>query len=325
MKKHIIVTGANGYLGKYVLTEAVKQGYHVIGFKYNHVRSVIIDHPHIEYIDCDIRKDILSQPGIEETVKDKQICGIVNAAALLGSSDYDENYQVNAQGVRNVIDFAEKAGIKKLIQISSVVVMKQIKGPYGITKLKGQEFLEASALDYTTFIPAMILGPESLGINRVLKNVFRFPLVVPLIGSGKQTQHPIFVKDFAKFIVKSIETPATNRKTYEIGGDTVLSFKALIKLILEIRNKKRIFVPVPVFVASFLGKLFQSTQKVPVFTAEHVKGILQDSKLNTEALEHDLDFNPTPLKEALQYSLDEIGTDWDKFIAPHPEKTIKID
>ncbi|MFW5804966.1 MAG: NAD-dependent epimerase/dehydratase family protein [Bacteroidales bacterium] len=325
MKKHIIVTGANGYLGKYVLTEAIKQGYHVIGFKYNHVRSVIIDHPHIEYIDCDIRKDILSQPGIEETVKDKQIFGIVNAAALLGSSDYDENYQVNAQGVRNVIDFAEKAGIKKLIQISSVVVMKQIKGPYGITKLKGQEFLEASALDYTTFIPAMILGPESLGINRVLKNVFRFPLVVPLIGSGKQTQHPIFVKDFAKFIVKSIETPATNRKTYEIGGDTVLSFKALIKLILEIRNKKRIFVPVPVFVASFLGKLFQSTQKVPVFTAEHVKGILQDSKLNTEALEHDLDFNPTPLKEALQYSLDEIGTDWDKFIAPHPEKTIKID
>ncbi len=325
MKKHIIVTGANGYLGKYVLTEAIKQGYHVIGFKYNHVRSVIIDHPHIEYIDCDIRKDILSQPGIEETVKDKQIFGIVNAAALLGSSDYDENYQVNAQGVRNVIDFAEKAGIKKLIQISSVVVMKQIKGPYGITKLKGQEFLEASALDFTTFIPAMILGPESLGINRVLKNVFRFPLVVPLIGSGKQTQHPIFVKDFAKFIVKSIETPATNRKTYEIGGDTVLSFKALIKLILEIRNKKRIFVPVPVFVASFLGKLFQSTQKVPVFTAEHVKGILQDSKLNTEALEHDLDFNPTPLKEALQYSLDEIGTDWDKFIAPHPEKTIKID
>ncbi len=325
MKKHIIVTGANGYLGKYVLTEAIKQGYHVIGFKYNHVRSVIIDHPHIEYIDCDIRKDILSQPGIEETVKDKQIFGIVNAAALLGSSDYDENYQVNAQGVRNVIDFAEKTGIKKLVQISSVVVMKQIKGPYGITKLKGQEFLEASALDYTTFIPAMILGPESLGINRVLKNVFRFPLVVPLIGSGKQTQHPIFVKDFAKYIVKSIETPATNRKTYEIGGDTVLSFKALIKLILEIRNKKRIFVPVPVFVASFLGKLFQSTQKVPVFTAEHVKGILQDSKLNTEALKRDLDFNPIPLKEALQYSLDEIGTDWDKFIAPHPEKTIKID
>ncbi|MGC9332424.1 MAG: SDR family NAD(P)-dependent oxidoreductase [Bacteroidales bacterium] len=325
MKKYIIVTGANGYLGKYVLTEAIRQGYHVIGFKYDHARSVMIDHPHIEYITCDIRKEMLSQPGIEEILKDKNIIGIVNAAALLGSSDYDENYQVNAEGVRNVIDFAKKKGITNIVQISSVVVMKQIKGPYGITKLKGQQFLETSNLDYTIFIPAMILGPESLGINRVLKNVFRFPLVVPLIGSGKQTQHPIFVKDFARYIVKSIETPATNKKTYEIGGDTVLSFKALIKLILEIRNKKRIFIPVPVFVASWLGKLFQATQKVPVFTAEHVKGILQDSNLNTETLVQDLDFSPTPLKEALQYSLDEIGTDWDKFIAPHPEKTIKID
>ncbi|MDA3819344.1 MAG: hypothetical protein PF590_02595, partial [Candidatus Delongbacteria bacterium] len=115
------------------------------------------------------------------------------------------------------------------------------------------------------------------------------------------------------------------KKTYEIGGDTVLSFKTLIKLILEIRNKKRIFIPVPVFVASWLGRLFQATQKVPVFTAEHVKGILQDSNLNTKAMEQDLDFSPTPLKEALKYSLDEIGTDWDTFIAPHPEKTIKID
>ncbi|MDZ7774834.1 MAG: NAD-dependent epimerase/dehydratase family protein [Bacteroidales bacterium] len=218
MKKTIIVTGANGYLGRYVLTEAVRQGYHVIGFKNDHARSVIIDHPDIEYVTCDIRKEILSQPGVQQKLKDKSITGIINAAALLGSSDYDANYQVNALGVKNIIDFAKQTGIEKIVQISSVVVLKKIKGPYGITKLEGQDFLKASDMNYTIFIPAMILGPESLGINRVLKNVFRFPLVVPLIGTGKQTQHPVFVKDFARYIVMSVGAPATKRKYTKLAA-----------------------------------------------------------------------------------------------------------
>lgn len=310
-------------LGKYILLEAIRQNYHVIGFQYEHVRSIIVEHPNIEYVYCDIRRKISDQKGIREAVKDKNIVGIINAAALLGSSDYNSNYEVNAAGVQNMIDFAREINVKNFVQISSVVVLKKIKGPYGITKLKGQEMLENSGLDFTVFIPAMILGPESLGINRVLKNVFRFPLVVPMIGSGKQTQHPIFVKDFAKYIVKAVESSRANRKVYEIGGDTVLSFRDLIRLILKIRKSKKIFVPLPVFVASSLGKIFQATQKVPVFTAEHVKGILQDSRLDTTDLQEDLDFNPTPIEDALRYSLDKIGTNWDTFINAREEMVIK--
>jgi nucleoside-diphosphate-sugar epimerase len=132
------------------------------------------------------------------------------------------------------------------------------------------------------------------------------------------------VKDFASYIVKSIGNPAANRKVYQIAGDTVISFKDLIKLILQIRNKSRLFVPVPVFVASNLGRFFQATQKIPVFTAEHVKGVLQDSKLDTSALKRDLNFDPTPLKEALEFSLDEIGTNWDSYIAPRTEQIITL-
>ncbi|MFW5706227.1 MAG: NAD-dependent epimerase/dehydratase family protein [Bacteroidota bacterium] len=324
MKKYLIVTGANGYLGKYVLAEAVRQNYGVIAFKYDHVRSTIIEHPDIEYIHCDITKDILPQEGIKKITEGKEIAGIINAAALLGSSDYDANYAVNAGGVQKMIDFANATGIQKFVQISSVVVLKKIKGPYGITKLEGQKILEKSSLDYTVFIPAMILGPESLGINRVLKNVFRFPVAVPLIGSGKQTQHPIFVKDLARYIVKSVENPNSRNKVYEIAGDTVISFKNLIRAILKIRKQQKLFVPLPVFVASSLGKFFQATQKVPVFTAEHVKGILQDSHLNTRQLIVDLDFKPTPLEEALTFTLKEIGNNWDHFINARPEEVIRL-
>jgi NADH dehydrogenase len=203
--------------------------------------------------------------------------------------------------------------------------MKQIKGPYGVTKLKGQELLMESELDYTVFIPAMIMGPESLGLNRVLKNVFRFPLLVPLIGTGKETQHPVYVKDFARAIVTSVISDKSPRKVYQIAGDTVLPFRDFIRLILKHYGKRRIFIFVPAFVASMLGWFFSKVQKVPLFTAEHVKGILQNSKLDTSMLVEDLNYQPTPLVKALDESLDVIQTNWNFYLAPRKETHIKPD
>ena len=322
MDQTIIVTGANGYLGTYICRQLLAEGYHVIALKFHHYASTILRHKNIEYHECDIRKEI--NPRLADVIAGKPVHALINAAALLGSSDYQKNYDVNAKGVENLIGFCRINGIRRFIQISSVVVLKSFKGPYGETKLRGQEFVISSGLDYTVFIPAMILGPEGLGINRILKNVFRFPFIVPLVGYGKQTQHPIFVIDFAKYIVKSLNSPAASAKVYQIAGNEVIPFRELVSMVLKIRKKKRLFLPVPPALVKILGKGFQRFQKVPLFTAEHVKGVLQNSKLDTKLIREDLDFEPTPLKEALEYSLSVIGRNWDEYLKPRDEKIIDI-
>jgi NADH dehydrogenase len=320
--QYILVTGANGYLGSYICRELVSRGQPVIAIKYAHYASVILDHPLIEYIICDIRQPVLPQIG--PALRGKDIYAIVNGAALLGSSDYEKNYAVNARGVQNLIDFSRECGIRRFIQVSSVVILKEFKGPYGETKLIGQQLVEKSGLDYTVFIPAMILGPEGLGINRILKNVFRFPLFVPMIGRGSQTQHPIFVKDFARYIVKAIHEKKAYGKAYQIAGDEVIKFSDFIRLIVKINGKKKIFVPVPPLFARILGRFFQKTQKVPLFTAEHVKGVMQDSKLDTSKIKEDLGDSFTPLAEALKFTLQEIGQDWDSRLKPRDEIIFKV-
>jgi NADH dehydrogenase len=315
---YTLVTGANGYLGSYICRELIGRGQPVIGLKYEHYASVILSHPLIEYISCDIRQPVM--PQIEATIREKNIGAIINAAALLGSSDYDKNLAVNANGVENLISFARQAAIGRFIQISSVVVIKTFKGPYGETKLLGQQMVQDSGLDYTVFIPAMILGPEGLGINRILKNVFRFPFIVPLIGKGAETQHPIFVKDFARYIVHCIGEKKAFGKVYQIAGDQVISFRDLIRLVLKIKGKKRIFVSVPPSLARMLGRFFQKTQKVPLFTAEHVKGVMQDSHLDTSLIKADLGFKPGSLEDAMAYTLEQIGENWDYYLKPREEK-----
>ena len=320
--QYTIVTGANGYLGSYICRELVSKGQPVLALKYDHYASVIIDHPLVTYVFCDITNPVF--PQLEEAIKGKQVGAIINTAALLGSSDYEKNYKVNAGGVKNLVEFAKQAGINRFIQISSVVVIKTFKGPYGETKLIGQQFVEKSGLNFTVFIPAMILGPEGLGINRILKNVFRFPLFVPLIGDGSETQHPVYVKDFARYIVLSLDKPVAYNKIYQIASDRTISFRDLIRLILQIRGKKRIFISVPASIAKMLGKFFQKTQKVPLFTAEHVKGILQDSNLDTSLIKVDLGDNFTSLEVALRITLEEINDDWDKRLKPRHEKVIGL-
>ncbi len=319
--QYTIVTGANGYLGSYICRELVNKGQPVLALKYDHYASVIIDHPLVTYVYCDITKPVF--PQLEGAIKGKQVGAIINAAALLGSSDYDQNYKVNAGGVENLVEFAKQAGIKRFIQVSSVVVIKTFKGPYGETKLIGQQFVERSGLNFTVFIPAMILGPEGLGINRILKNVFRFPFVVPLIGNGAETQHPVYVKDFARYIVLSLDKPVAFNKIYQIASDRTISFKDLIRLVLQIRGKKRIFISVPASIAKMLGKFFQKTQKVPLFTAEHVKGVLQDSNLDTTMIRQDLGDHFTRLDEAMRLTLEEIGNNWEAYLKPRPEKLIR--
>jgi len=322
MDQTILVTGANGYLGTYICKQLLLSGHKVTALKFDHYASNIIDHPGITYLHFDITRDVEEQIG--KDIEEGSVKAVVNAAALLGSSDYEKNFAVNARGVQNMINFCKAKGIRRFIQISSVVIMKEFKGPYGETKLIGQEFLEKSNLDYTVFIPAMILGPEGLGINRILKNVFRMPFIVPLVGYGRQTQHPIFVKDFAEYIVKSIDRQAAFKKTYQIAGDEVVSFRNFIALVLKIREKRKFFLPVPPAIVKLMGRGFQKFQKVPLFTAEHVKGVLQDSRLDTSDLKSDLDFKPTPLEEALTYSLNIIGENWNYYLTPREEKSIKL-
>lgn len=324
MNKTLIITGANGYLGHYAVMEAVAQGYNVLACSFKHFAPVRIDHPAVTYLETDISLPADQQDNLREAVRNRQVVAIIHVAALLGSSDYAANEKVNTTGVGNMMDFATQHDISRFVFISSVVVLKQIKGPYGVTKLKGQELLTASALDYTVFIPALIMGPESLGLNRVLKNVFRFPFFVPLIGQGRETQHPVYVKDFAREIIGVVANEKTKRKVYQIAGDRVIAFRDFIRLILRHYDKQRILVPVPVFLAKALGMLFQKVQKVPLFTAEHVKGILQDSHLDIKPLQEDTGYQPTPFEQALKASLEVIGKDWNNMLKSRDERVIKM-
>jgi hypothetical protein len=123
--------------------------------------------------------------------------------------------------------------------------------------------------------------------------------------------------------VESLSNPAAFRKVYQIAGDTVLPFRELAARILNLGNQKKVFVSIPESVARVLGRIFETCQRVPLFTEEHVKGVLQDSSLDLTEIRRDLAYSPTSFEAALPKCLAAIGSGWSENLRPRPLSRVK--
>ena len=97
--------------------------------------------------------------------------------------------------------------------------------------------------------PSIVFGPEDDFFNR-FATMARFAPALPLIGGGKTLFQPVYVGDVADALLRLVEDPATAAKTYELGGPRVLSFRALLELMLHEIGRRRLLLPMPFGLAS---------------------------------------------------------------------------
>ncbi len=322
-KKLIILSGANGYVGKYIILELLKQGYDVIALKFDHSQSIIIKNPRVKYVYCDITDINKYEKEIFNKINHRKIHGIIHAAAIVGEVNYQKNYRVNTIGTKNMIEFARKRKTNRFIYLSSACTLKKVKSPYAKTKKLAEQLVKESGLQYTIFIPAMIIGLEGLGINQILKNTSRIPFITPIIGNGKQTQHPVYVRDLAYTMVLSLNNKKSFKKTYQIAGDEILKLQEFLKMILNIEKKKTIFIHISSNIIIFLAKIFEHLFKDTPLTSEQIKEFVQDSKLDTSKIKKDLQFKPTELEKVLKEILNK-PRNYDYYLKPRKEITINF-
>ncbi len=114
----ILVTGANGLLGSYLVKELIDKGEHVRGLRRaTSDMSLLAGYTdRIEWIEGDVR-DIYS---LEEAMVG--VDQVYHVAALISMQPYDlgQMLSVNAEGTANVVNAALSSDIRKLLYVSSV-------------------------------------------------------------------------------------------------------------------------------------------------------------------------------------------------------------
>ena len=243
------VTGASGMVGINVCKEILSNGDEL---------NILIrdDVSYLDGLSCNKFYGDLSDIDTLEKFCDK--CDvIIHSAAMIsiGFDAYDQVYEVNFVGTKNLLDASIKKKVKKFIFISTVNAYDKKpldqnfdekrelvrKGnAYDMTKALAQELVTSTEeIETVSINPTSVLGkndfkPSRLG--KIIKGVYSGKLPF-LVDGGLDV---IDVEDLSKAIYSSISN-GRDGESYLISGK-FRSFKKIYEVITKYQNKKsRIF------------------------------------------------------------------------------------
>ena len=297
----LYITGGNGYIGRHLVLSLLNDSFNLKLLIHGLSDTNMFNSNNVEYVDGDLRNKKLLIDSVAGTDV------VIHLGALVGSYNVDDNMEINYEGTKNLIEACKIHGIERFIFISTVSAKRKAQGPYGRSKKLAEDEVIRSGLAFTILRPTTVMGTESLGLNRIIQNVNRFPWIIPMAGTGKCTRHPVYINDFVQAIITALKKVDSIGKLYEIGGERVIPFRDLVKLInTKLGNSRKLIIPVPMKLIKIVAFFFERIYRAPPFTSEHVNSLTEDTQMDTSLAIRDLSFNPIPLEEMLDVIIEEI-------------------
>ena len=224
----LLVTGANGFLGSTIVSQAVRAGLRVRATDRGNSSSV----REASYCQADILhlKNLFSaMDGIEVVI---HAAGLAHIFDKLPSTVASFN-TVNVDGTANIATAAVRMRVRHLILISSVsvyggsssggteTVACHPKGPYAESKwqaeLRATEIAQASGMHLTILRLATLYGERDPGnVARLMRSIDRRRFV--WIGNGSNYKSLLHREDAARACIVSALAPSEGINVYNVSG-----------------------------------------------------------------------------------------------------------
>ncbi len=297
MTKDILVTGATGFLGGYLVEELVKTGYHITALVRKESNRKKLQDLSILTIDADLVNKEQVHSAFRSVPKHTTV---IHCAALLRNASYAEYYDAHVEAAKNLIEACKEKGIQRVIAISTTSTLLQKRNPYGETKNIADLLFQAAKFDLTILKPDFIYGKGGPGFTNNLKLVKGLPFI-PMVGDGKYTKQPVHVSDVVRAILAVLKNEKTIGKTYVVAGKP-LSYNEIITILQESIKVKKPLIHIPkalFYAAAFLLK----NKKNAPFTKGSLDGLVQNSNFEITLLKEELGVTPIDFREGVKLSL----------------------
>lgn len=240
----VLVTGGAGFVGNNVVAKLVEHGHTAKAMvrrkEKAEVRLSEYTDEQVEIVYGDVTKPETIAPLMDD------VDAVVHTVAISMEKGGQTYESVNYQGTVNMVDAALAAGVKRFINISQNGADASLPYRFLASKGKAQDYVAASALDWTAIRPSAIFGPQDEFFNTFARLVRLTPIAFPLIGGGKAEFQPVSVYDVAEATVRSLGDDATIEQEFTVGGPEVLTLAEIEKRVIETLGTRRIMVNAPV-------------------------------------------------------------------------------
>lgn len=216
-RKKIFVTGATGFIGRYVTKELVARGYKVIGLTR---RGGEVSGKNVEYLQAD-----LDCPDIVSRLKEMgdNIFAVLHLAADIHIPGDRTTLMTNIMGTYNIMNAAQELEIQRGVFLSSVpVIGYPKKNPideshpvtpltqYHMSKYTGEQMAEILNYKGASWITIRIPSPIGRGMKESFFSIILDKLLrnepVEIFGLGTRQQSYVDVRDVARGMVDAMES-----------------------------------------------------------------------------------------------------------------------
>ena len=295
-QKIIAIFGAGGFLGKHLMRELTKLDYRVkVATRSPYLKGYLKPQGNPGQIEL-FKTNIFNENDVREVLKNSDF--VINLVGILYETKKQKFYQIHSQFPLMLSNLCKAYDIKKLVHVSALGIKEKHSSKYMQSKLQGEINIKENFKPSVILRPSVVFGPEDKFFN-TFASLAQFSPFLPLVGGGKTKFSPIYVRDVAKAIVKSLELNNSEPKTYELGGPENYSFKELMEILLTEIKKKRLLVPIPFGLAKFQSYFLQMMPN-PLLTQDQVELLKHDNVISGDhPTLKDLGITGTPIKNIL--------------------------
>lgn len=283
----ILITGGTGFIGAHLLKKLKATKIRCL------VRKDITLGDNVETV----KGDLTDVKSLEEATKGVSV--VVHLAAVIKSNKKEDFEKINIKGTKKLIEACIKNKVKRFIHISSYDAILNDRYDYAYSKLKSEEILKNSGLDYLILRPTVVYGKndkESLG---GLFNIIKKYSFAPVIGNGEYKLQPVYIDDLIKVILICLKSNNVN-KTYFIAGSEALTFNQIIDQMAKVLSKKVIRIHFPLWLLKILLKPYELLSKHPYLTYKKILAVTENKICDITQIEKEFNFRPMGFEEGLK-------------------------
>lgn len=260
VRKVATVFGGSGFIGRYVVQRLANADYVV--------RVAVRDPAGARFLQTQGRVGQivpLAASVTEEAAAARAVAGaglVVNLVGILHERRSGDFQRIHVEGAGRVARLAAAAGAERLVHISAIGADPQSPSAYGRTKADGEQAVRAAFAAATVLRPSIVFGPEDQFFNRFAALSRLLPFM-PVIRGDARFQ-PVYVGDVADAVRAAAEREDAPGRTYELGGPRVVTFRELLRYVLEVTGSRKPLIDIPDGIARFQARLGELLPNPPL-------------------------------------------------------------
>ena len=246
-KMKILITGASGFIGSFIVEEALRRGFETWAAVRKSSSREWLKDERINFIELNLS----SKAQLVEQLKGKAFDYVVHAAGVTKCLNKADFRRINTEGTKNLVDALIETGLplKRLVFVSSLSVFGAIKEQqpyeeiresdmpqpnteYGRSKLAAEQYLDSlgSRIPYIILRPTGVYGPKEKDYFIMAKSIKQHSDFA--VGYRQQDITFVYVEDVVQAIFLALEKGENGRK-YFLSDGQVYQSATFSKLIHE--------------------------------------------------------------------------------------------